>query len=79
MTVSYTHLDVYKRQVQLLEIAGATCDAQKIYTVASAGSQDIKSNDKEDTGVHAIDALRRYLAASSPVNAELTGSKFVAI
>lgn len=66
-------------RIQTLEIAGEACVPRRSYLVAGAGSQDLKQADKQGTGMHAIDALRRYFAAHSPVNAQLTGQKFVAI
>jgi hypothetical protein len=48
--------------------------------VAGAGEQDMKdAGDKQMTGTHAIDALRRYFGKHSPVNANLTHAKFVAV
>ncbi len=69
----------YGARVQQLEIGGADYQPEAAYTVASAGEQDIQADDKQNSGVHAIDALRRYLAQHAPVNAELTGAKFVVI
>jgi hypothetical protein len=66
-------------RVQTLEIGGAPYAAQRRYTVAGAGTQDIRTEDRQPTGVHALDALRRYLAACVPVQAEVTGARFVAV
>lgn len=67
-------------RVEQLDIAGAPFDAERRYTVAAAGEQDVKSAEKKQaTGIHAIDALRQYFEKHSPVNADLTHAKFVAV
>lgn len=67
-------------RVEHLDIAGAPFDPDRRYRVASAGEQDVKGGDnRQDTGVRAVEALRRYFARHSPVSAELTHAKFVAV
>jgi 2',3'-cyclic-nucleotide 2'-phosphodiesterase (5'-nucleotidase family) len=69
----------YGARVLALEIGGAPYAAQRVYTVASAGEQDIQAAEKQGTGVRAIEALRRYFARHAPVHAEITGARFVAV
>ena len=38
-----------------------------------------RARNKQATGTRAIEALRRYLERHSPVNAELTHTKFIAV
>lgn len=67
-------------RVEHLDIAGDPYDAGRSYTVAAAGAQDLeRMGSKQMTGTHAVDALRRYFARHSPVNAELTHTKFIAV
>ncbi len=67
-------------RVQHLDIAGAPFQAARRYKVAAAGEQDVKSGEQsEQTGMNAIDALREYFQRHSPVEAELTHAKFVAV
>ena len=65
-------------RVQQLEIGGEPWRADRIYTVAGAGEQDLAPGDhKQGTGVPAIQAMERYFR--SPVHAEITHAKFIAI
>ncbi|MHB8960288.1 MAG: bifunctional metallophosphatase/5'-nucleotidase [Candidatus Limnocylindrales bacterium] len=67
-------------RVEHLDIAGAPYDANRPYTVAAAGEQDMEhARNKQATGTRAIEALRRYFERHSPVNAALTHAKFVAV
>lgn len=67
-------------RIEHLDIAGAPYAADRRYRIASAGEQDIKGGENlQPTGVHAIDALRRYFQRASPVDAALTHRKFVAV
>lgn len=67
-------------RVEHLDIAGEPFDADRLYAVAAAGEQDVKgAENKQGTGVRAIDALRQYFKKHSPVNADLTHAKFVAV
>ena len=67
-------------RIEHLDIAGAPYKADRRYTIAAAGEQDIKGGEnKQATGTHAIDALRQYFKRHSPVEAGLTHTKFVAI
>lgn len=67
-------------RVEHLDITGQAFDPDRRYKVAGAGEQDMKdASDKQLTGTHAIDALRLYFKKHSPVNADLTHAKFVAV
>lgn len=67
-------------RVEHLDIAGQPCDPDRTYTVAAAGEQELRdAGPKEPTGTHAVEALRRYVAGHSPVTADLTHAKFVAV
>ena len=67
-------------RIEHLDIAGAPFDRDRRYRVAVGGEQDVKDAvNRYPTGVHAIDALRRYFAKHSPVDAGLTHAKFVAV
>lgn len=67
-------------RIEQLDIAGSHCDPNRIYRVAAAGGQDVQDwQNKENTGVRAIDALRQYFREHSPINSDLTHTKFVAI
>lgn len=66
-------------RVEHLDVAGEPCDPDRSYVVAAAGEQELRdAGSREETGTRAIDALRRYLEAHSPVRADLTQTKFVA-
>ena len=67
-------------RVQQLDIAGKPYRADKLYTVAGAGDQDLSLvNGKKGTGVAAIEAIGRHFKAGSPVYTEVTNGKFIAI
>lgn len=67
-------------RVQQLEIGGKPYRSDHLYSVAGAGEQDLSlAGEKQGTGIQAIDAIARYFKTSSPVHAEVTHSKFVAI
>lgn len=67
-------------RIEQLDIAGAAYDAERMYTVAGAGVQALEqAGDTQKTGMKAIDALRRYLAAHKEVHPELTGNKYIAV
>lgn len=67
-------------RVEHLDIAGAPFDAEHRYNVAAAGEQDIKHGEnRQGTGMHAVDVLREYFKRHTPVDAELTHAKFVAV
>lgn len=67
-------------RVEHLDIAGAPFDADRLYTVAAAGEQDVRTGkNRMSTGTSAVDALREYFRRHSPVDAELTHAKFVAV
>ncbi|MGI9071258.1 MAG: bifunctional metallophosphatase/5'-nucleotidase [Bryobacteraceae bacterium] len=66
-------------RVQELYIAGEAYRPTKRYRIAGAGEQDLRNAEsKELTGVHAIDAIRRYFA-KGPINCDVTGSKLTAV
>lgn len=67
-------------RVQQLEIAGAPADPEREYTVAAAGEQSVQRRDgRTMTGMHAIDALRAYLATHRPADTPATHRRLVAI
>lgn len=67
-------------RVEHLDIAGEPLDLKRRYRVAAAGEQSTQGAGKvEATGVCAIDALRKYFESHSPVRADLTHAKFVAV
>jgi sulfur-oxidizing protein SoxB len=67
-------------RVEHLDIAGEPYRADRVYRVAAAGEQDVRdARSKQPTGVRAVDAMRRYFARHSPVDASLTHAKFVAV
>lgn len=67
-------------RVEHLDIAGTALDLKRRYRVAAAGEQSTQgAKDVRPTGVQAIDALRKYLGRHSPVRADLTHAKFVAV
>ena len=67
-------------RVEHLDIAGEPFNAERIYKIAAAGEQDVKdAKNKQNTGVHSIEVLEKYFAEHSPVNADLTHRKFVAV
>lgn len=66
-------------RVEHLDIAGAQMESARRYTVAIGGEQELKGAEGQATGIRAIDALREYFRRHSPVNAGLTGRKFVAV
>lgn len=67
-------------RVEQLDIAEAPYDAGRLYTVAAAGEQDLSGGaERQMTGVHAVEALRRYFARNSPVRADLTHATFIAV
>lgn len=66
-------------RVEHLDIAGAPYDAERKYTIAAAGEQDISRENERPSGATAVEALRRYFDRRSPVNAHLTHTKFVAV
>ena len=67
-------------RVEHLDIAGAPFEADRRYTVAAAGDQDVQqAKEQHKTGTRAIDALRQYLERHSPVSAELSHTKFIAV
>lgn len=67
-------------RVEHLDIAGEPCDPDRSYTVAAAGEQELQDAvPKEPTGTRAVAALRRYVEQRSPVNADLTHTKFIAV
>jgi S-sulfosulfanyl-L-cysteine sulfohydrolase len=66
-------------RVEHLDIAGAEMEPDRLYTLAVGGEQALQGAEGKATGVKAIDALRDYLGKHSPVDASLTGRKFVAV
>ncbi len=67
-------------RVEHLDIAGEPFKADRRYQVAAAGEQDIPMGDnRKGTRTTAIEALREYFRRCSPVEAELTHTKFVAV
>ncbi len=67
-------------RVTHLDIVGAPLDLKRQYRVAAAGEQSTPgARETTPTGVKAIDALCKYLQKHSPVNADLTHTKFVAV
>ncbi len=67
-------------RVEHLDIAGAPLDLERQYKVAAAGEQSTQgAQEIKPTGVKAIDALCKYLQHHSPVCAELTHAKFIAV
>jgi 2',3'-cyclic-nucleotide 2'-phosphodiesterase (5'-nucleotidase family) len=67
-------------RVQQLDIGGNPYRADRLYTVAGAGEQDLSlADEKKGTGVAAIDAIKRHLTSGSPVHPEVTHGKFIAI
>lgn len=67
-------------RVEHLDIAGAPVDLQRQYRVAAAGEQSTQgAREIKPTGVCAVDALRKYFEGHSPVHADLTNAKFVAV
>lgn len=67
-------------RIEHLDIAGEPFDPQRIYRIAAAGEQAVGDVEQtQSTGLHAVDALRRYFESHSPVNADLTYAKFVAM
>lgn len=67
-------------RVEHLDIAGAPLDLKRRYRVAAAGEQSTQNaQNVQPTGVNAIDALCNYLQRHSPVRAELTHTKFIAV
>ncbi|MBI3654210.1 MAG: 5'-nucleotidase C-terminal domain-containing protein [Acidobacteria bacterium] len=67
-------------RIEQLDIAGAPFEAERRYQVAAAGEQDVKSGTSQQrTGTHAIEALREYFRRHSPVHADLSHTKFVAV
>ncbi len=66
-------------RVEQFDIAGERYDPGRLYTVATAGGQDLRrARGRQGTGVLAIDALRRYLAEHDPLEVPLIGTKFIA-
>lgn len=67
-------------RIERLDVAGAPVDADHRYVVAAAGAQvGARGENQQQTGLRAIDAMRRYLGRHSPVDASLTHAKVVAI
>jgi len=67
-------------RVQKMDIGGKPYRADRLYTVAGAGEQDLSlANEKKGTGVVAIEAIERYFKAGSPVHPEVTHGEFIAI
>jgi 2',3'-cyclic-nucleotide 2'-phosphodiesterase (5'-nucleotidase family) len=66
-------------RVEHLDIAGAEMEPERLYTLAVGGEQALQGAEGKPTGVKAIDALRDYFHKHSPVDAGLTGRKFVAV
>jgi len=67
-------------RVEHLDIAGQPYDPERTYTVAAAGEQELRdASPKELTATHAVEALRRYVEQHSPVSADLTHTKFIAV
>ncbi len=67
-------------RVQQLDIGGTPYRSDRLYTVAGAGERDLSlASEKKGTGIEAIDAIGRYFKAGSPVHAEVTHAKFIAI
>lgn len=66
-------------RVEHLDIAGAEMEPDRLYTLAVGGEQALQGAEGKPTGVKAIDALRNYFRKHSPVDASLTGRKFVAV
>lgn len=67
-------------RVEHLDVAGAPLDLERRYRVAAAGEQSTQSaRETKPTGLCSIDALQRHFEKYSPVNAELTHTKFVAV
>lgn len=66
-------------RIEHLEIAGTSYDPERLYMVAAAGIRGLPTSvEREGTGVHAIDALRRHLATERSVRPEITGRTFIA-
>ena len=67
-------------RVEHLDIAGDPCDPDRSYIVAAAGEQALQdAGPRKRTGTRAVEALRRYVERNSPVNADLTHTKFIAV
>lgn len=70
-------------RVEQLDIAGNPFDPDRRYKVAAAGEQDIQDivegDNRQNSGTRAIDVLLQYLKRYSPIGAELTHTKFVAV
>ncbi|MCL4814851.1 MAG: 5'-nucleotidase C-terminal domain-containing protein [Vicinamibacteraceae bacterium] len=67
-------------RVEQLDIAGAPAKADRVYRVAAAGEQALEGGQEgERTGLTAVEALERYFARHSPVEADLTHARFVAV
>ncbi len=67
-------------RIQQLEIGGKPYLRDQVYRVAGAGEQDLSSaRNKTNTGTTAIEALEQSFGQNSPVNAENTNVKFIAI
>lgn len=67
-------------RIEQLDIAGAPFDAERRYKVAVGGEHEIKiGENKQRVGATAIEALREYFRRHSPIEAELTHAKFVAV
>lgn len=67
-------------RIERLDVAGAPVDPDHRYAVAAAGAQvGAHGENQQQTGMRAIDAVRRYLARHSPVDASLTHAKVVAV
>jgi 2',3'-cyclic-nucleotide 2'-phosphodiesterase (5'-nucleotidase family) len=67
-------------RVEQLDIAGAPMKVDHEYQVAAAGSQSVEpGRTRVDTGVRAVESLRKYFARHSPVSADLTHARFIAV
>ncbi len=65
-------------RIEQLSIAGAPMEADRAYTVAEGGIRQLRTyTGRTPAGMRSHDALRRYLAAQSPVNPEITHRKFI--
>jgi sulfur-oxidizing protein SoxB len=65
-------------RIEQLDIGGAPYEPDREYTIAGAGVRGLLGTfERESTGVHAIDALRRHLA-QGPVRPDVSGRTFIA-
>lgn len=66
-------------RIERLDIAGAPCEPDRLYAVAGAGIRGLPTSvEREGTGLHAIEVLRRHLSARPSVRPEVGGRTFIA-